>query len=164
MDVDLERRWKEGQPPFDGDVLLLDLEDDAVSAATLRGALLTICDVLHLVDAGDLWLNEDWHQHDGFLIASRRLPANEFLAWLASDRALMQRQHGDYAVYFGVYDETHEYLLRFYLGDEPDSTECYLSLLAGRTQLDQCAARLALQGISMRREPGKAYFDKIYAG
>lgn len=77
MDADLQRRWKRSQPPFDREVLLIDLEDDAMSPAARRVALLAICDVLHLAETDALWLNEDWHRHDGLVIASCRLGANE---------------------------------------------------------------------------------------
>jgi hypothetical protein len=159
----LHERWLEARPPFDGDLIVPNA--DGYSVETLRPILQTIGAALAVASPKhSLWLNEDWHQHDGFLVASRPFSFRDLASWLASDTELDAHRHGDFSVYWAVYDDSYRFLLRFYLGDEPASRDCTFDLSADADLIAACEQRLQRLGVETQRARSKAYFDKAYGG
>ena len=83
MDAQLEQRWKDGKPPFDGSCLRL---TDHVPLPTLRSLLRTIVDALQQrMKHRSLLRFDDWHEHDGYV--TEALPVD----WAALDQVLMDK-------------------------------------------------------------------------
>ncbi|MBO6938173.1 MAG: hypothetical protein JJ863_24610 [Deltaproteobacteria bacterium] len=161
MNEQLESRWRQSEAPFDGQVM--HLHPGSVELGIVRTALRLLSDLLRPVN-GEICINEDWHDHDGFKKPSQPFSWEAFDGWLASDEALASHQQGDVAVYWAVHDLDHRFLLRFYLDDEQPASECHLDLCGADSVLHSAATRLAEEGIATRIGPAKAYFDQRYGG
>lgn len=167
MDAQLEQRWKDGKPPFDGSCLRL---ADHVPLPTLRSLLRAIVyELQQRLNHRPLLKFDDWHEHDGYITEAQ--PAD----WAALDRVLLNDEslkhsrHGDAYVRRAFYPDDLTFLLRYDVLDpdeEPELSEpmgdCDLCVDAdtiGRIRAK--AERLAncLEVVS-----AKEYFDKIYAG
>ena len=69
MNTELEKRWKEGKKPFDGNVLSL---EDFFVLPELLEFLKTISMVLKQCYSNlGLFILDDWHEHDGYLTSAK---------------------------------------------------------------------------------------------
>ena len=150
MDDELQSRWRRADAP------------GGVSLGTLHRALRLVAAELRPLVASELCINEDWHDHDGFLHPSRPFSWEALDAWTASEEQLAEHKHGDFAVHWTVHDLDYRFLLRFYLDDERPVSECDLDLCAADPVLVAVSARLAEAGIATRLARAKDYFDQRY--
>ncbi len=170
MDAQLEQRWKDGKPPFDGSCLRL---TGHVPLPTLRSLLRTIVDILRQrMKHRRLLRIDDWHEHDGYV--TKALPTD----WAALDQVLMNEQslhhsrHGDSYVRWAFYPDDLTFLLRYDVLDpdeEPELSEpmgdCDLCADANTIgEICGKADRLGNCLNCLEEVSAKEYFDKIYAG
>lgn len=167
MDAQLEQRWKDGKPPFDGSCLRL---TDHVSLPTLRPLLRIIVDALQQRMMHRRLLRfDDWHEHDGYV--TEALPTD----WAALDQILMNDEslhhsrHGDAYVRWAFYPDDLTFLLRYDVLDpdeEPELSEPMgdCDLCADAKTIGEIRAKAERFANCLEEVSAKEYFDEIYAG
>ena len=169
MDGELERRWRVGAPPFDGQTVSSDTKD-LTPLTPLRQALLAIVSVLQerWPDAG-LSTLDDWHDHDGYVSGGKPTSWANLTAALASDALALALSRRDYLVRMAFFPPTYAFYLRIYVPDASDNdyperrgnfdVTCAPELAA---ELEECAA--SASGLAMTLQDAKSFFDLRYSG
>lgn len=167
MDKQLEQRWKNGKPPFNGQCIRL---IDHIQLPTLRILLHTIVDVLYRrTKHCTLFRFDDWHEHDGYVTEALPTDWSTLDQILMNDQKLHESRHGDMYVRWAYYPDNLSFLLRYDILDPDEEVE--LSEPYG--DCDLCADEDTIREI--RSKAGnvvdcleiccaKEYFDEIYAG
>lgn len=168
MNEVLERRWRVGQLPFNGQTVAVDAED-MTPLPTLRLALLSVVSRLHQYwPESTLLTLDDWHEHDGFVTDGKPASWQSLLACLASESSMLALSQGDWDVRRAYFPDTYEFFLRIYIPAEYDNDypEC-------RGDFDvTCAADLAAElaeiiiasDLPIARHNAKSFFDRRYGG
>ena len=170
MDLELDRRWRNKLPPFDGITIY---PPDYLPLPVARAALTAIIEFLQTeYGQSRLFQLADWHELDGFISVPQATSWVEVRSWLVSDAALSAASPGDTWVYRGLYSEAGSFYLRFYIPEERDQP--YPSERVPYANFDvtckePLAARLMLVAEkanrqAMRRQRAKEYFDQRYSG
>jgi len=121
MDEILENSWKNRTKPFDNESLCL---NDLVRISDLRQSILAIFEILQIRYGNEeLFVNDDWHEHDGFITPSRKTSWQLIEETLKSDKSLYESRHGDFCVYNLLFTRNRDFVLRIYVSDEDDDTE-----------------------------------------
>lgn len=168
MNTELEKRWKEGKKPFNGNVLVL---EDFFVLPELLECLKTISIVLkrHYSDSG-LFMFDDWHEHDGYVTTASEYSWAMIDNILRSGKSLYHSRAGDTCVRKAIYPDNMEFLLRYYVMDEDEDRE-YPGIWG---DFDICGSSVLLTEITselrsdiqplLYEGSAKAYFDGGYAG
>ncbi len=159
MNTELNNRWRHALRPFDGPVLVasdLTASDLLVvvrlALESLRGA--------HVESA--LFVNEDWHDHDGFISPARSISWIEAISWTAGIDQLRSSCSDDWRVHTLLFSGDVAFCLRYWLGDE---TECTFDLCAPREMLERLSSSPQLCGLPLNFEPSaKLYLDRRWGG
>lgn len=161
MNAELESRWRQGLRPFDGPVLVID--DVELAEAALLSTVRLALGLLHgEYGTSDLYANEDWHSHDGFIKDARSGTWSEALSWTRDADHLRQACSDDTYVHTLVFPGNFAFCLRYWAGGENDNL---FDLCAERSLLERLALSLRASGIIATIEPSaKEYFDRAYAG
>ena len=169
MDGGLERRWREGAPPFDGQTVSFDTED-LTPLTPLRHALLAVTPLLQerWPDAG-LFTLDDWHDHDGYVTVGKPASWAKLTAALASDDLFLTLSRGDYLVRMAFFPPTYVFYLRIYVPDASDNdyperrgnfdVTCAPELAA---ELAECATNAS--DLAMTIQGARSFFDLRYSG
>ena len=168
MNKELEKRWKEGQKPFDGNVLAL--EDFMVLPELLKFLkMLSMVLEKHFSDS-KLFILDDWHEHDGYLTTANQCSWKMIEEILSSEENLYNSRSGDTFVRKAILAENMDFLFRYYIMDKDEDSE-YPGIWG---DCDICAPALVLTEIKAKLNseinlllyegPAKAYFDSAYAG
>jgi hypothetical protein len=168
MNTDLEKRWKEGKKPFNGDVLSL---EDFFVLPELLELLRTISAVLkRQYSDSTLFIFDDWHEHDGYLTTETESSWKNIGEILSSEKCLYESRSGDTFVRKAIYPDNKEFLFRYYIMDEGEDSE-YPGIWG---DFDVCGPTALLSEIEswivseinqlIYKGPAKIYFDGGYAG
>lgn len=113
MTPELQRRWQTATAPFDG-----------VVVATCDDSKLTVLQEMLLLAAGqlqgafpDVYVSDDWHEHDGFLTEPSPIGWEELLERFSSPLALYDSRHRDEEVRVAIFPGSCEWLLRYSIQD-----------------------------------------------
>ncbi|MCW3054785.1 MAG: hypothetical protein JWN14_3955 [Chthonomonadales bacterium] len=171
MDAELDRRWRESQPPFDGLTITL---KDYIPLPLFQKALVAVVERLYTYrPEASLCHNMDWHEHDGFISESQPIPWKQLRDLVASIENIQDRFYlADTYVRDGIFPAERDYLLRYYV-DFPDATPWEPTPLPTGIMDVTCQRPLTLQlkdvlqatGVSnLEILPAKAFFDTRYTG
>ena len=114
MDIEFDRRWRNGVAPFDGLTITL---RDFVSLPLLQPMVLSVVESLFASrpDA-PLYHLLDWHEHDGFLTVARPSSWQEVYSLITSEANLVERfRLGDSYVREAFFPGQRDYYLRLYV-------------------------------------------------
>ena len=115
MTPELQGKWKLGLAPFDGTTVA---SCDDPTLQNLREVLICCVDFL-LPSYPTIFLNHDWHEHDGFLTGAESYSWEAFLSVLSSERALFDSRDDDTYVRIAVFPESFEWLIRYNIESDP---------------------------------------------
>ena len=165
MTPELQRRWQAATAPFDG-----------VVVATCDDPELSILQEMLLLATGelkgafpDVYVSDDWHEHDGFLTEPVRITWAELLERFASPLDLYDSRHRDEDVRVAIFPSSYEWLLRYCIADsEHDYRVSFWNLDF------TCSPKSAADGLASQINatwpgyidvmPAKEFFDRSYGG
>lgn len=109
-----------------------------------------------------MYVNEDWHNHDGFITPEQPVSWKEAISWTDDIPRLRNSCSDDWCVHTLLFSENHAFCLRYWLDDDEG---CLFDLSTERTLLEDIASSLRADGVSLTIEPAaKDYFDRGWAG
>jgi hypothetical protein len=157
MNSELTKRWQSGLLPFDGGVLAL--ADEQTTDHLLTALRIAFALLFQAHGTRDLYVIEDWHDHDGFITPARRVSWAQAQSWIETPTKLLASCSDDWAVYTLLFPDDYSFCLRYWL-DEDD--ECRFDLCAARGDLEPLANSLREAAVAAHFEPSaKAYFDRV---
>lgn len=159
MDEALERRWREGLPPFNGRTISLNERRDLLPE-DLRPTALKIVGYLesHLSHDREIRVLDDWHSHDGFIVESSASSWSHLLSCCEDPTKFLTLCTGDAFVYRAFYPVGFEFLLRILIEED----DAQLDITVPDRFVEH--ARVLFRGLEVREEPAKTFFDGAYAG
>ncbi|BBO33551.1 hypothetical protein [Lacipirellula parvula] len=165
MTPELQRRWQAASAPFDGMVVTT---CDEHGPSILQEMLLLAAGRLQGAFP-DVYVSDDWHEHDGFLTEPSPIAWEELLERFASPRALYDSRHQDEHVRVAIFPSSHDWLLRYCIEDsEPDYRDacCDFDFT--------CSPESPAYGLASQINatwpgytnvmPAKEFFDRSYGG
>lgn len=163
VNTELETRWRQGLRPFDGPVLVADdtLTEEALLAAVQSSLVL----LRERYAASALYLNEDWHEHDGFISPATSTSWDEAISWSQDRQRLRASCPSDWLVHALLFPDNFAFCLRYWSGWELGDDGFSFDLCAEREILEQLVgAKLVDKGPFSCEPSAKEYFDRIWAG
>jgi hypothetical protein len=161
VDVELEYRWREGLPPFDGLIAL----SPVFPEEELRSHLQLVVGLLP--QTRSVTTVEDWHQHDGYLAPSVVEPYDLLVAATQDTASLGRWSSDDTHVRRAWYADDYSFLLRWCRSTDPDDFgappggPAGLFDVSGSSQLIEHVVALVP---GCRTLSAKDYFDGAWAG
>jgi len=123
MDKKLYDLWKREQYPFNQIIYTI---DDLVRINDLYYYLINIIQFLKNKFPNEkLFLNHDWHEHDGYINESQEIEWNNLDGILESTESLYNTRDEDYEVRITIYPQSLKFILRYYVLDDDDDPESY---------------------------------------
>jgi len=161
MDQRLLPRWQKGEQPFDGSALWVNTDLPRSTLAEVVSCVLALL-AEKVGVAEHLLVNEDWHNHDGYVTSAAEVSTAVFLREVSAPDSTWY-QLKDTFVYWGVYDQSLGFYLRFGMGDEDEAGYCEVSTTQEIALL--LAAELKRRfDIPTEIESAKELFDRTCAG
>jgi len=117
MTPELEIRLERSLPPFDGDCVH---NEDELSLIQLRIILVSVIGELEN-DGVAVFLFDDWHEHDGFIVDAQPTTWVRIKEMAGSDLRLFDSRHVDFGVRVAIFPSSFEWLLRFNIDDEVEA-------------------------------------------
>lgn len=108
-------------PPFNGNVLKVNMNGEKISLKILREVIGTI--FLYLGKSGlqgKLFKCDDWLQHDGLLFDGDRYTYKKLKQTLKNNNTFYNSRHEDHLVRKGYYDSQNRWYVRVYIADKND--------------------------------------------
>jgi hypothetical protein len=174
MDIEFERRWRHGLPPFDGATLY---SPEGIPLPALRSALqMVVAHLQPLYSQARMFRLSDWHEHDGILLEAKPSSWEEINLMLASEKAFYAFSEGDTYVRSAFFPEERDFYLRVYIPDDWDNPFYahddpklirYGEWDISCTEVLASRLTIALQQEETRlltKQPAKEYFDSRYSG
>lgn len=165
MTPELQRRWQAAAAPFDG-----------VVVATCDELQLSILQEMLLLAAGelqgafpDVYVSDDWHEHDGFLTEPSPIDWEELLERFSSPFALYDSRHRDEEVRVAIFPSSCDWLLRYCIQDsEPDYRDSLCDFdFTCSPESPACGLASQINATWPTRTnvtPAKEFFDAAYGG
>ena len=97
MNEVLDKLWREGKPPFAGHVLAVDGELSPDQLVLALGE--TVCALRAAYFSRELRVNEDWHDHDGFINSDKSCTWDELASWTANVASIKASCSDDWMVH-----------------------------------------------------------------
>jgi len=174
MENELNQRWRQGLPPFDGETVYT---PDFVTLANLTAPLSAVIEQLYVL-TGDIPIIkfDDWHEHDGFVKDGIQTSWEELPSLTTSEHALLAASTGESYVRLAFCPVDRSWLLRLDVPNRDDNP--YFDhddpklIHYGRFDIT-CDTELALKlytvahaagSLSILKTPAKAFFDRRYNG
>lgn len=162
MDANLDQRWTEGRAPFDGYTLVFDESLHKVVGTAVVRFLLAELDARFGIGE-KVYVNEDWHVHDGYVKESQTVSKADLLSELETHPEKWIRVI-DYQVYWGIYDRSARFYLRFGL-EEDDSRILSIDLTSDEETVRALGSKVrSALHVEFETMEAKAFFDRIYGG
>lgn len=165
----LNQRWKQASLPFNG-LTVTFASEELTPLPALRQALLVVVPALqrHWPKA-NLFMLDDWHEHDGYVNIARPATWAELLQRVGTDAETMAFAHGDWGVRLAFFPEDYGFYLRVYIptDDDNDYPERRGSFdVTSATELASEIADLAASasGLLVAKFEAKAFFDLSFGG
>jgi hypothetical protein len=158
MNEQLDQRWRQKQPPFDGEVVVF---DDSLTPSAMVRALQLIVQVLGKESGSEeLRKIEDWHDHDGFIKSDELYSWAELRSAVTSVDSLRVSCSDDWMVHTLVYPVSLGFCLRYWIEIESDSQHsCCIDLSASAGTLDRAIETLRSHGVTnFGTESSASYF------
>lgn len=115
MDHEQNRRWQEGEPPFNGRTL----ETTWMLLPTLRVAIAWTIGRLKRLGAEDLCRVEDWHEHDGYIVSATPWTWADLEQALTSDQSLRESTSDDTYVRSAFFPSSRAWYFRYLVTNDP---------------------------------------------
>ena len=167
MDKTLNDLWQAGNFPFDQSVIHL---EDLIEIKKLHECLSKIFLFLKKhYQQYELFLNHDWHEHDGYIKNSIQVSWNEIENNLKDPQALFNSRDGDTYVRITAYPENLGFILRYYVLEE-DEDDFYpgiwgiFDLTINQKYLNSVMELIKNIDVKCLISNAKEYFDKNYGG
>ena len=161
MDAILEQRWTDSLPPFDGYTLAFAESPHKVVGIAIVRFIFAELDSKFGLDE-ELFVNEDWHVHDGFINDSKLISKSILFSELETQPEKWIRVI-DWQVYWGIYDTSNRFYLRF--GLEEDEPMISIDLTTDETTVREMAAKIqTVFETDVELVDAKEYHDRIYGG
>ncbi len=167
MDMNLNNCWKSAARPFDNMSLCL---NGLVEIGELREAIRSIVTVLNEKHKDqELLVNDDWHEHDGFITQNRKTTWHSIKRTIKSNELLYESREGGLCVYTLVFNEDRDFALRYYVLDEDDDEEYPVTwgdfTLSGETELlEEICTRLPTEILEkVKYQNSFELFSKLHA-
>jgi hypothetical protein len=169
MTEQLEKAWKSSSKPFHSETIYT---ENLVPAGALQAFVNSIVRHIDLYYPGNaLFLFDDWHAHDGFIVPATPVSMRELAEHVAAPDSLYKWRQGDFEVYRSIYPDTFDFLLRVNVLDADDDPEQYpgiwgsLSFTGYGFDLAEIRKRgHGVAALKLAQANSKEYFDRIYAG
>ena len=116
MDERLERAWKVGDYPFNQ--TLVELEEGITIGILLKCLQDLTAFLKNQLKSDAIFLNHDWHEHDGFISPSKITNWINYELNLKDIHALYDSTDGDDLVRITIYPNNLEFVLRYYFLDQ----------------------------------------------
>ena len=169
MNNDLQQRWRKGQVPFSGFTIAYDTQE-LLSLSSLRQALLAVVPSLQeRWPQAELFLLNDWHEHDGYVNAEKPTSWQELFQMIEADEAIKKFSTGEWEVRRAFFPDDYGFYLRVYVASEHDNDRtgwggnfdltCPSVLASDLADIVASASRLPVAKME-----AKAYFDLHYGG
>jgi hypothetical protein len=160
VNIELENRWRRGECPFDGPVLIA---SDWLSENAL---LMTVRNALALLRKAHgtrgLYANQDWHDHDGFVTSDRAVTWTEAQSWTRDVEQLRRSCSDDWRVHTLLYPDNFAFCLRYWLDDEGEGL---FDLCGARGMFEKLVSSMQADGAALRIElSAKDCFDRSWGG
>ena len=160
MNVALASRWQRGICPFDGSVL--NIEGDLTEKTLLATVRTALALLQEIHGTTSLYVNEDWHDHDGFIRPEQSISWTEAVAGTKDVERFRTTCSDDYLVHTLFYPSDFSFCLRYWLGG---ADGYFFDLCASVEELERLAVVLQSVGVAANVQPSaKQYFDRRYAG
>ncbi len=169
MTEQLEKAWRASSKPFHDETVYT---EDLVPIEVLQTFVSSIVRHIELYYSGNLlFLFDDWHAHDGFIVPAAPLSIKELADHVATADSLYKWRQGDFQVCRSIYPDAFDFLLRIHVLDADDDPEQYpgiwgsLSFTGYGFDLAEIGKRgHGVSALKLARTKSKEYFDRIYAG
>jgi hypothetical protein len=169
MTEQFEEAWKASSKPFHGETIYT---EDLVPIRMLQTFVSSIVRHIELHYSGNsLFLFDDWHAHDGFIVPAAPLSIRDLADHVATADSLYKWRQGDFEVYRSIYPDTLDFLLRVHVLDADDDPKqdpgIWGSLSFTGYGFDLAEIEKRGHGVSalkLARANSKEYFDRVYAG
>jgi hypothetical protein len=168
MDERLERAWKVGDYPFNQ--TLVETEDLIPIGTLLKCLQDLIAFLKNQIKSDAIFLNHDWHEHDGTITPSKITNWINYEMNLKDIQALYDSADGDDYVRITIYPNNLEFVLRYYILDqgykrESNPNRCgKFDLIIDNRYLESIINILKDKRIKYNLMLPKLYFDKSYLG
>ena len=160
MTPDLEKRWKATNKPFDGEIVTSSTDS---SMETLLKVMRIFLDVV-VTPSEDIFISDDWHNHDGFITEGKKISLDDLKSKIASGKSLKASTHGDYEVRTAVYSTCKDWLLRWCI-DLEDDAYCDFEFCCSKSFSNRALELMySINPSELNRTLAKEYFDRAYGG
>jgi hypothetical protein len=169
MTEQLEKAWKASSKPFHDETIY---SEDLVPIEALQAFVSSVIRHIGLYyPSNSLFLFDDWHAHDGFIVPAIPVSIKELTEHVATAESLYKWRQGDFNVCRSVYPDTFDFLLRVNVLDEDDDPEQYPGIWGSLsfTGYGFDIAEMRKRGndvaaLKLVQANSKQYFDRAYAG
>jgi hypothetical protein len=144
----LDKHWREGKPPFNGHVLVVDRELSPDELVVALGE--TVRALRAMYPSRQLRVNEDWHDHDGFINSDKPGTWDELASWTTSVASIKASCSDDWMVHTLIFPTSLDFCLRYWFEqDSHDSIEstCCFDFCADDRTLRRVADSLVARGL-----------------
>jgi hypothetical protein len=162
LDKAIQERWSNELPPFNGCTLVWVKPLHKILGTAIVRYSLEKLDLLLGIEEG-LYVNEDWHAHDGFIKDSEFVEKDKLFLELSSQPEKWIRVLDD-LVCLGLYDPGFQFYLRIGLDEDEPKTMTF-ELTSDKDTVRRLASDLESSfNANFDVVDAKPYFDRIYAG
>ena len=166
MNEVLDKLWREGKPPFAGHVLAVDGELSPDQLVLALGE--TVCALRAAYFSRELRVNEDWHDHDGFINSDKSCTWDELASWTANVASILASCSDDWMVHTLIFPTSLDFCLRYWFEqDSRDSGEatCCFDLSVDDRIMRELSDALLARGLQpSMRQLATEYFAERESG
>jgi len=167
MDEKLSVLWERGKYPFNQTTLYM---DDIIEINSLHICLEIIVRFLkEQLNVTEIYLNHDWHEHDGYINSSNKITINDFEEFLTDNISLYKSRDEDTNVCITIYPDNLTFILRYNILEENEDKSYPgiwgdFDLTIDEKYINDIKSLIETSFSKYLLSNAKEYFDKIYAG
>jgi len=161
MDSEFQKRWRERRVPFNGVTLI----GPDLGLSDLATELRPVVEFLRSHTLLPVYVLDDWHEHDGFVVTGHAIGWDEVESWIVDGKSVFAARTGDFEVRRAIFPGDYQYCLRFYV----DCDEAYEDAqgswdLTGDRALIESLRTEGVVKQDRRTISAAEYFDRRYGG
>lgn len=158
MTPDLEKRWKAGDKPFDGEIVTSATDSSKETILKVMSIFINVV----VTPSEKLFIFDDWHEHDGFITEAKEISLEDLKSKTADVNALKASTHGGYEVRTSVYSTSNDWLMRWCI-DLEDDAYCDFEFCSSKSFSNKGVNLMyAINPSELNRALAKEYFDNSY--
>jgi len=166
LDKNLHTLWETSSYPFNQITIHLGHEYIDITDLLLCLQKVSLFLKKYFTDS-KIYLNHDWHEHDGFINNSMVIKWNDYEKSLLDTQSLFDSRDGDDYVRITIYPENIGFILRYYISEEDDVNIGIcgtFDLTIDKIYLNDISKLIESTGMQYFISYSKDYFDKNYSG